>query len=331
MNAEPESRAEGEAAASARQALIGAVLDHLAPGDLLGRRDIETALIEEIEAAGLHGLEALRQRLQLDAGWAYYPHDPLARRIHHRLADRVLLPGSSLTGATAALAELADRPLIVCANHLSYADANVIELLLHRAGQDGASMAKRLTAIAGPKVYSSRERRFSSLCFGTIKVPQSSGLASEEAVLSPREVARASRVVIAIAHERLAAGDALILFGEGRRSREATMQRMLSAVARYLEAPDCWLLPVGLVGSDALYPLDRQQPQPAQVSLSLGQPIAAPELLAAVGRDRQVAMDAVGLAIAALLPPDHRGVYVEAARYPEAATALTRISVPDGS
>jgi hypothetical protein len=52
-------------------------------------------------------------------------------------------------------------------NHLSYADTDVIEVRLHRAGY--AAVANRLTALAGPKAFTNRQRRFSSLCFGTIK------------------------------------------------------------------------------------------------------------------------------------------------------------------
>ena len=65
--------------------------------------------------------------------------------------------------------------------------------------------------IASPDglVFTSRERRFSSLCFGTIKVPQSADVSSEEAVLSAREVARAACRAIDVAYERLTAGDAL--------------------------------------------------------------------------------------------------------------------------
>ena len=38
----------------------------------------------------------------------------------------------------------------------------------------------RLTVVAGPKVYSSLRRRFSSLCFGTIKTAQSNTISTED-------------------------------------------------------------------------------------------------------------------------------------------------------
>src|SRR5207247_7290828 len=123
------------------------------------------------------------------------------------------------------------------------------DVLLERAG--AGALAARLTAIAGPKVFTSRERRFSSLCFGTIKVAQSAGVSSGEALLNAREVARAARQAIDAASARLAAGDALLLFGEGTRSRTAAMQPMLAGVARYLSRPGTWVLPAALTGPES--------------------------------------------------------------------------------
>jgi hypothetical protein len=45
----------------------------------------------------------------------------------------------------------------------------------------------------------------------------------------------------------------------------------------------------------------------------VGRPIEANALRAFAGGDRRLMMDAVGLAIAALLPPDYRGAYADTA------------------
>ena len=228
---------------TAKDALLDAIVHFIGGQDLLDRDQVRAALELEIDRDGPDSLMALMARLSADDGWAYYPPDPLARRIHQRLAERFLTAESRVEGLEH-VSTVAAAPVIVAANHLSYADANVIEILCQRSGSAAADLAARLTALAGPKVFTNRDRRFSSLCFGTVKVPQSADVSSEEAVLNARAVARAARRAIEVAHERLAVGDALVLFGEGTRSRDGRMQRLLPAVARYLEGPGVWILPV---------------------------------------------------------------------------------------
>jgi 1-acyl-sn-glycerol-3-phosphate acyltransferase len=299
--------------------LIDAILQFLGDRDLLSTADVRAALEREMARREPGELVALKANLTTDHGWGYYPPDPLARRIHHVLADRFLTPDSRVLGAHH-LATVAGAPVVIVSNHLSYADANVIEVLLHRSG--ATELADRLTALAGPKVFTSRERRFSSLCFGTIKVPQSADVSSGEAVLSPRDVARAARQAIDVAHERLVVGDALVLFGEGTRSRDRAMQRMLPAVARYLEAPGLWILPVGLIGPEALFPIDGSRLRPTCVTMTIGRAVRSEVLLDGVDGNRRLATDALGLAIAALVPPAYRGTYGDGTELSEARGVL---------
>lgn len=305
--------------AISRELLIAAVLDFVAGDELLTRQEIRAALEAEIDAAGPRALVGLKERLTVDAGWTYYPADPLARRIHHLLADRFIRPESALHGKVHVDA-VAGRRVILFANHLSYADANVIEVLLQRAGCD--HLADRLTAVAGPKVFSERRRRFSSLCFGTIKVPQSLEVSSEDAVLPSRDVARAARQAITVAHQRIEAGDALLVFGEGTRSRTGEMRPLLAAVARYLEVPDVWVLPTSLTGTEHLFPVGDTTISPQRVVMTVGAPFPASSIVARAGRDRRLAMDAIGLAIARLLPPAYRGAYGATEAFAHAAAHL---------
>lgn len=184
-----------------RDLLIASILAFLADEDALALQDIRDALEREIDQAHPKALLGLGARLAADHGWGYYPPDPLARRIHHVLAERYLSNDSQVIGVES-LSAVMQAPVAIVSNHLSYADANVIEVLLQRAG--AAALANRLTALAGPKVFTSRERRFSSLCFGTIKVPQSAEVSSGEAIQNAREVARAARQSIEAARARLA-------------------------------------------------------------------------------------------------------------------------------
>jgi hypothetical protein len=184
-------------------------------------------------------------------------------------------------------------------------------VLLQRSG--GAALANRLTAVAGPKVFASQHRRFSSLCFGTVKVPQSTDVSAEDAILNPRELARAARQAIDAARARLDDGDALLLFGEGTRSRTGDMRPMLAGAARYLESPGVWVVLAGLAGPEVLFPIDAATVRPARVAMRLGPPIRADVLFACAGGNRRLVMDAIGVGIAGLLPPRYRGAYEHSA------------------
>ena len=306
-----------------RDALISEILEFIGTEDLLESADIRAALEREIDAAGPAALVALKDSLSADLGWSYYAPDPLARNIHHLLADRFLGAHSELTGVEH-LARADGVPVAIMANHLSYADANLLQVLLHRSGFERRS--ERLTAVAGPKVFTDRHRRFSSLCFGTVKVPQSTEVASDEARLGSREVASAARRAIEIAQDRLRQGDTLVLFGEGTRSRTSAMQSMLPAVARYLEMPGAVVIPAGLTGAEDLFGVSDSSPHPARISVRIGEPISAEALFAHSRRDRRLVVDAIGMGIAGVLPPKYRGVY-GSADFAEAVRVLDRARV----
>jgi len=108
-----------------RNGLVAAILNFLSPGDFLTRDDVREELEREVDRAGAAALLDLKSRLEEDHGWTYYPADPLARRIHHLLADRFIRDDSRLDGLRH-LELLGEGPVVMCANHLSYADGNVI-------------------------------------------------------------------------------------------------------------------------------------------------------------------------------------------------------------
>src|SRR5262245_40667455 len=275
-----------EQAPAGGEQLVSAIAQFLSAGqDERTVSRIRVALAREVEAAGPRALLRLDKRLEA-AGqdWNYYRPDPLARRIHYFLAERILQDGSQMYGVEHVVA-VAGQPVVIFANHLSYSDANLLEVLLRRVPQT-VELADRLTVIAGPKVYSSLKRRFSSLCFGTIKTPQSSSLSSEDAVMNPREVARAARRSIEIAHDRLARGEALLVFAEGTRSRNTEMQQLLTGVTRYLDGPDTWVLPVGITGTEALFPIGEDALHPVQAVAHAGRAIRASLLRECANDDR---------------------------------------------
>jgi 1-acyl-sn-glycerol-3-phosphate acyltransferase len=269
------------------------------------RVNLEALLQEHGKAAVQHLIERL---MTTGDRFAYYPPDILAKRIHYAVAEITMTPESEIVNADR-LEAIRTEPVVFLANHLSYSDANLFEILLARAGF--AEISNRLTVIAGPKVYSDPMRRFSSLCFGTIKTPQSSALSSDEAVMPVREVARLARETIDIARDRQKKGDALLVFVEGTRSRSASMARTLPAVARYLDEFDGFLVPVGIIGSERFVPVDEERIHPTKVQIRIGKPVAAKTLDDRCEGNRRLTMDAVGVAIGRLLPAEYTGVYAD--------------------
>jgi len=303
----PRVPADGDlAAACGREPLVDAITTFLAHAHARQMAEIRASLERVIDEAGRGAIDHLAARLAGSGrDWSYYPGDPLARRIHHVLAPRVLTDAPAIAGLEH-VATVAGRPVVLIANHLSYSDANLIEVVLEAAG--ARELSNRLTVIAGPKVYSNVRRRFSSLCFGTIKVPQSTARSSAEAVMPSREVARAARRSIATALARLERGDALLVFPEGNRSRSAAMQPFLPGVARYLEPP-AWILPVAIAGTQQLFPIDGDALTPVPLAMRIGRPVAAADLRAQTRGDRRLTMDCIGYGVARLLPREYRGVY----------------------
>lgn len=87
------------------------------------------------------------------------------------------------------------------------------------------------------------------------------------------------------------------------------MQPLLPGVARYLEPQDVWVVPMGLTGTERLFPVGERALNPVPITLTIGQPIEASVLRERNNGDRQRLMDDIGAAVAGLLPAPYRGVY----------------------
>jgi 1-acyl-sn-glycerol-3-phosphate acyltransferase len=89
------------------------------------------------------------------------------------------------------------------------------------------------------------------------------------------------------------------------------MQQTLAGVARYFVGPDTWALPVGITGTDALFPIGDDTIHPVRITARVGRPFRAGALRRVANGDRRLLMDIVGLAIAGALPPDYQGRYAD--------------------
>jgi len=297
-----------------REQLVDAIAAFLVRKKVPGMREILASIGRVIDETGPDAIDLLGQRLALaGTDWGYYARDPLVRRMHHVFAGHVfaghVFQKDLAVFGVEHLDVVTHRPVVIFTNHLSYADAHALDFLLHEVG--GSRLSDRLTVIAGPKVYSNIERRFSSLCFGTIKTPQSSLRSTEDAVMNSREVARVARRSLQDAQERLRLGEALLIFAEGTRSRSGQMQQLLSGAARYLKSPDTWVLPIGITGTEKLFPIGEDSLNSVPITLRIGRPIPASVLDEFAQGNRRMLMDCVGFAIGELLPREYRGCYGE--------------------
>jgi 1-acyl-sn-glycerol-3-phosphate acyltransferase len=272
-----------------------------------GLEVVQPAFDRALEHVSDVEIDELFQRLGTTGGdWGYHPPNDVARIISRTGHSLIAAEGSSFVDDGGVIAAQ-QGPVIFLGNHLSFVDANTVEFMLAANAAD--DVARSLTVLAGPKVYSEPIRRVASLCFGTIKTPQSTSRASGEAVMSRRETLRLAALTLEHTRERREHGEHLLIFAEGTRSRKAAMQRVLAAIARYVEQPFATVVPFAVWGTESLVPIDDERAHPGAVHVRMGAPVDSRVLFEHSERKRVVIADAIGFLIADLLPEPYRGHY----------------------
>ncbi len=249
--------------------------------------------------------------------WGFHPYAPLVRRILKYvlfiIAHPVMRGIGNLEDALVLLRSGKVERIIIMTNHLSYADANLLATLLQPM-LVAHGFEDDFSVVVGPKVYNEKFKAFSSLHFNSLLIAQSLSVATQEAALPLKEIARAAKKVMADIEERVRI---LLIFPEGGRSRSGAMNRFLPGVLKLVEASgNALILPGGVLGGEKILPIHDHTLHEARVDVSLGEPIATSELWSRYGREetsKQDIMDFIGRRVARCLPPERRGVYAEGA------------------
>ena len=223
---------------------------------------------------------------------AIYRAHPLLRPIS-RFWCGALFSSVSITGLNHLDAALADGPVVIIGNHLSYVDTQATDTALWREGR--TDIADQLITVAGPKVYDSLFRRFASSCLSTLPVPQSGAVS--DASVSRRELAKRAIRSLQLAKELPEQGGILQIYPEGTRARDGRFGSFLKGVHRYVAVPGCTIIPMAHAGTDIMYPVDAAALGRADYSICYGKPIVVAEQ-----DSTRHALETAWHAVAAMLP-----------------------------
>jgi 1-acyl-sn-glycerol-3-phosphate acyltransferase len=141
-------------------------------------------------------------------------------------------------------------PVILAANHRSFMDSIFLPLVLRR----------RVTFVAKAEYFDSRKTAWFFRAVGQIPIRREGGSASERALEAAMDV--------------LQDGGVFAIYPEGTRTRDGSLHRGHTGVARLALRASVPIVPVGLVGTDAIQPTDAKLPRLFRsVTVRFGEPI----------------------------------------------------------
>ncbi len=245
--------------------------------------------------------------------WGFSPISPLAQELLNDVVRMVsntdLRGGENLESALKALADSKVERLCIVSNHLSYADANLIATYFHPYFQK-YGFGDKLSVVVGPKVFNDKFKKLSSMHFNTLLIAQSLSIATKEASLSPREIAKAALTVVRDIKKIV---KMLLIFPEGARSRTGGVMRFIPGVLRLIDvSDDTAVLPVSVIGGDKILPINEKRLYHSDVTITIGQHQRLGDIkreYAASEHSKQDVMDHLGRLVAELHPEDRRGYY----------------------
>jgi 1-acyl-sn-glycerol-3-phosphate acyltransferase len=141
-------------------------------------------------------------------------------------------------------------PVILAANHRSFLDSIFIPLVVPR----------RVTFVAKAEYFDDKRVAWFFRGVGQIPIRREGGSASERALESATEV--------------LEAGGVFGIYPEGTRTRDGKLHRGHTGAARLALRTGAPIIPVGLIGTDEVQPIDSKLPRLFKtVRICFGEPI----------------------------------------------------------
>lgn len=193
-----------------------------------------------------------------------------------------------------------DGPLILASNHLNNADPPMIALAIPRHPTFMAKQAMIRWPILGPAFR----------IFGAFPVRRG-------------QVDRAAmRAAVGV----LERGDMLVMFPEGSRSRTGSLTRAHSGTAHIALRSGAPILPVAITGTEVIrWPWLFLKPYTVpHVKVTIGEPFLLPPVENLTAQATSDATSVIMHRIAALLPPEYRGVYADGANPEREAPTQTK-------
>lgn len=180
-------------------------------------------------------------------------------------------------------------PLVVVANHLNNADPPILGAALHR----------RLVFMAKSEMFQWPILGLAARLGGAFPVHR------DEADLSAlRKGTKALRN-----------GDALVMFPEGARSKDAKMRKAHPGTALLALRSEAPVLPIAITGSEGIrikrLPLDLLRRRRPRIRVVVGPPFFLPPVERITADEVNRCTNIIMGHVAALLPPQYRGEYAE--------------------
>jgi 1-acyl-sn-glycerol-3-phosphate acyltransferase len=140
--------------------------------------------------------------------------------------------------------------VILASNHRSFLDSIFIPLVVRR----------RVTFVAKAEYFDDAKTAWFFRSCGQIPIRREGGSASERALASASEVLRAGKV--------------FAIYPEGTRTRDGLLHRGHTGLARLAMRCNAPIVPIGLIGSDDVQPVDSRLPKLFRsVTIRFGEPI----------------------------------------------------------